>query len=770
MAWLGRGLLACALIGAACGEDGERLVESTPGRPAARPLGDSFCVDPPDVRGDLRTVYALYLDGLDVTTTAMGSDSQGTLLVGGVLFTSLKIGDRLLRGTTDGRQHPFLFAVGAEGDVLWARTYPDSWVPLGIRERGSGQFDVAAMSDQGRVDLGFGPIADPLFLARIGPNGDVASAVELPGVFADTATTVAMGPAGEVAIRDSVFSRLVVFRSGSEAWTTNAPSGLQGQLAFDDAGNLVVSGAVSGFFDWVTPARQISTPEALLAMFDPAGTMSWIRTTAGGSDLFGAGLSVAGGHIVTTTTTFTDTSAFNTASSLRYAADIEPTSAWTKRLPLDINAGGPMLAATEPDGSAYLFGTAGSYLDLGLGGSALPGSFLARVDANGVTTASAIYHGPVLAPASAVAIVPGPVGDAFFTGMFTGAIDLGTGVIHANQVAYGAAYIARVVRQPSPTFELRCGSGKGGGAVLGDPSTIVPVALALAGDTLAIATAGEIMAVTAAGGDPRVIAADQLTPVGVAADERSVYWATAGTTREDGDPAFDGMILSTPIGGGASRTLVDHVAGVIAIAIDDATLYFAVSPVNQGTSVTLGKLMSVPLQGGAPKLLASGFLEIGPIAAAGGDAVVLGRRADGGSATLARVTREGTSTTLAFTDRTTSGLAVEADTVYWLEFSPFALRPEGQLRSVPLGGGTPHVLASQLAFPIGLVSAAGALYFSEARELGANLMRLQVPPGGKPEPVATGFTSVGPLTADGARVAWVQRVDEVTWSLIVRGF
>src|SRR6185503_9977187 len=121
--------------------------------------------------------------------------------------------------------------------------------------------------------------------------------------------------------------------------------------------------------------------------------------------------------------------------------------------------------------------------------------------------------------------------------------------------------------------------------------------------------------------EPRLIASAERNTVGIVADANNVYWANAGGENSlNGNAIRDGAIRWAPLAGGEPQTLVDNLTGVVAIAIDAQHLYYAVAPVSQGTSVTLGKLMSIALPGGAPKQLASGYLQIGPLAAGNGAA------------------------------------------------------------------------------------------------------------------------------------------------------
>jgi hypothetical protein len=141
----------------------------------------------------------------------------------------------------------------------------------------------------------------------------------------------------------------------------------------------------------------------------------------------------------------------------------------------------------------------------------------------------------------------------------------------------------------------------------------------------------------------------------------------------------------------------------VAIAVAGCDVYVALSP---------GGIVEMPMAGGAVRsLVASTGSDVffqNPFAMTNGDFFF--SESSGGnmpgpiaSAPLGG----GKATTLATSMGFTSGIAVDANNVYW------TAQDGGMIESVPVGGGTPTILASHLTGPAGLALQDGTLYFMD---------------------------------------------------------
>jgi hypothetical protein len=767
MARLGRlrWLVCVSWLAAACSDPVPDAPFAAPTsiRPAPRVLGDSFCIEPPEVQGDLRPVWALALDGPSPAVTTIATDPQGRLLVGGLLFESLRVGDLQLTSIKDGSMHPFVLVIEADGAVRWGKAFPGVWFPVAVRGDDSGGVEVAGAGEPPPIDFGTQSVDDPFAVGRFDADGNLVAVQGMGAAFANLSVIPAIGPAGEVAMLDAASFELTVFgRDASRIWSVNAPSLAQGQLVFDPSGDLIGVATFYGTLDWVTPPITVPSSGGIMARFNRAGELVWLRRL--GTEVFTSGLSHSGGRVVVPLLDPMFIGA--TVTSFAESGAAEPTVAWSREFEVDPYVGSLVFTSALPDGGAYVWGAAAALTDLGRGPISEGGAFLAHIDATGATEAAIVFHSVI--PAVPFHLTASANGDAFIIGGYSESIDLGVALQRATSPEGTGMFVAKVTAAPSPLAPKRCVSAPRPGTVLGDPSPITPEKLALSGTTVALTTGDEVVKVAATGGEPEFVATKQPQPVAIVADARAVYWATAGPELPGADRARDGAILSVPIAGGPIRMVVGQLAGVETIAIDDRTLYFAVGPVARGNTVTLGKLMAMPLEGGTPTELASGYTEIGPLVAIGGGAIVVGRTATTGSQNLQRVRMDGRSDTLAISDFTVPALAVDDETLFWLETAgSIDESVRGVVRAVSLRGGPIRNLTGVLDTPAGLVLAGDNVYVAAMDKQGVDLLRIPKA-GGTPGKLARGFVSIGPLASDGSRLAWVQRTDDFTWSLVVR--
>ncbi len=207
---------------------------------------------------------------------------------------------------------------------------------------------------------------------------------------------------------------------------------------------------------------------------------------------------------------------------------------------------------------------------------------------------------------------------------------------------------------------------------------------------------------TSAGGDATpaagliTLASGQLSPFTLAIDEDSVYWANDGAQNEG-----DVSIAKVPLAGGAVTALVSGVKAADGIAVDRSRVYFC------GLGPEAVQLLSVPLGGGQPSVVATGFtndpIAVGPRGVYGsGPGRILVAPLAGGAASL--VVPDGTLDPSSFE---TYGIAVDAHSVYWTMF----MDPTSVMKA-PIEGGAATTLASAVGAGFGLTVDADSIYFA----------------------------------------------------------
>ncbi len=171
-------------------------------------------------------------------------------------------------------------------------------------------------------------------------------------------------------------------------------------------------------------------------------------------------------------------------------------------------------------------------------------------------------------------------------------------------------------------------------------------------------------ALARSGGAPVKLADTQANVLGLAVDSMNLYWV-------ENIVSGPGTIKAVPLAGGTPVVLASNPAVTGAIAVDASNVYWGTSSSKYGVNLH-GSIVSVPLTGGAPTTLMTGLKQ--PIR-----------------------------------------LAVDGATLVWLDRGSEdvnCMATDGQLGTLPAGGGQPVVLVPNIAGASDLEVAGGSVYFS----------------------------------------------------------
>ena len=217
------------------------------------------------------------------------------------------------------------------------------------------------------------------------------------------------------------------------------------------------------------------------------------------------------------------------------------------------------------------------------------------------------------------------------------------------------------------------------------------------------------------------------TPRSLAVDETRVY-----VGNQYAGYALRSSVTSLPVAGGAPTTLASGFSGIPLVAVLDGTVYYTRN----------AEVWSVPADGsaaGAPLFInAAQFASM----TSDGARLYLTTGTSGDSIVSVELTGEGT--TLATSEATPGPIATDGTRLYWINYD------DGTIRAMPVAGGTPVTIATGTA-PRNLAVDSTHVYWTEPTT--GEVLRAPLE-GGATTPLATAQPEPSGIMVFGGRVYW----------------
>jgi hypothetical protein len=246
--------------------------------------------------------------------------------------------------------------------------------------------------------------------------------------------------------------------------------------------------------------------------------------------------------------------------------------------------------------------------------------------------------------------------------------------------------------------------------------------------------AGTIESLPLAGGNPTTLVSGLTQPRALAVDATHVYWSTPTS------------VMMAPLAGGFATPLASAESGVVQLVASDSYVYafgptfidalYPTAPGTTGTGIVTGSeyLATFAMAGSQP---------VWATAPSSPDA------SDGALLTMSPGTHQ--VVTLA-TGVDCGGVAIAQGTVYFSDSS--------ELLKVPVGGGTPTVIATNQGWPSNLTSDGTNLYWVS----GSSLVKMPLT-GGTPVTIDSP-TAANAMVTDDTSVYWTANVEQGVGPLV----
>jgi hypothetical protein len=225
-----------------------------------------------------------------------------------------------------------------------------------------------------------------------------------------------------------------------------------------------------------------------------------------------------------------------------------------------------------------------------------------------------------------------------------------------------------------------------------------------------------------------VLAANQVVSNGIAVTSSNVYFT---------DP-FWGKVVSVPVGGGALSTLVSGEDYPGPVATDGVDVYWSAG----------GGIMRVPLSGGLPVTVAASTGSATAIAIDATSVYWVNGDSPGDvrSAPLSGLPEGGSPVTIASGQSSPVAIAVAGTHVYWTNYIA-----AGTVMSATLSGGSLTTLASGQDYPEGIALDGTSVYWTNSAA--GTVMRVPLA-GGSPSTVASGQSQPWGIAVNGGYAYW----------------